>query len=129
MLKESSNLLVVSTNKNLGPAIIECATYIEKVYSDHLSDNATYQSISSGKAHKAILRLAGKIIKLVIDHHDELLVNHSKFLLNSIMEVKDTFPHFYLTFKIHKTPLKTRPTISVSGSLLHSLGGWLENQL
>jgi hypothetical protein len=70
-------------------------------------------------------QLTSKIVKLIVDHHDELSKNHHKFLLNSMMEVKDPFPHFYLTFKIHKTPLKTRLTISVYGSLLHSLGRWL----
>jgi hypothetical protein len=44
------------------------------------------------------------------------------FLLHSMMEVKDPYPHFYLTFKIHKSPLKTQPIVSVSGSVLHALG-------
>jgi hypothetical protein len=41
----------------------------------------------------------------------------------------ETYPHFYLTFKIHKTPLKMRPIILVSSSLLHALGCWFDNQL
>jgi hypothetical protein len=82
------------------------------MYSDHLLDKATYQSLTSGEAHDAISTLTYKIIKLIVDHHDELTVNHQKFLLNSIMEVKDPFPHFYLMFKIHKTPLKTRPPMA-----------------
>ena len=31
--------------------------------------------------------------------------------------------------KVHKTPLKTRPVVSCSGSLLHSLGVWLDTAL
>ena len=31
--------------------------------------------------------------------------------------------------KVHKTPLKTRPVVSCSGSLLHSLGVWLDTML
>jgi hypothetical protein len=85
-------------------------------------DTATYQSLSSPEAHDAISTITGKVIKLIVDHHDKLSKNHRKFLLNSMMEVKDPFRHIYLTFKIHKTPLKTRPIISISGSLLHSLG-------
>jgi hypothetical protein len=42
---------------------------------------------------------------------------------------KECFPVFYLTFKVHKTPLKTRPIVSCSGSLLYGLGIWVEDKL
>jgi hypothetical protein len=55
---------------------------------------------------------------------------HRKFLQTSMMKVKDPYPHFYLTFKIHKMLLKMRPVlVSVSGSLLHVLCCWLNIQL
>ena len=31
--------------------------------------------------------------------------------------------------KVHKKPLKTRPVVSCSGSLLHPLGVWLDTAL
>jgi hypothetical protein len=55
--------------------------------------------------------------------------NEIKFLKKSLDENNDPFPKFYLTFKVHKLPLKTRPIVSCSGSLLHPLGIWVDSIL
>jgi hypothetical protein len=34
-----------------------------------------------------------------------------------------------LTMKVHKTPLKTRPIVSCSGSILEGIGIWVDSKL
>ena len=41
----------------------------------------------------------------------------------------DPFGYFYLSIKIHKGPLSTRPVCSDCTSLVHPLGKWLDQIL
>jgi hypothetical protein len=128
-LQSSQKLLVVRTDKNLGPAVVDRTTYVHHAYNDHLSNADTYQSLTPHEANTGINELTDLLSCFISHHSDELGAEARKFLKNSMVEVTDPYPHFYLTFKIHKTPLKTRPIVSVSGSLLHALGRWLDTQL
>jgi hypothetical protein len=105
-LQMSKNTLVVCTNKNMGPALMDCTTYIQKALADHLLDATTYQNLSPTKAAAVINEFADQLGSFWALHHDELGVPTCKFLTNSLMEVTD----------------QTRPIILVSGSLLHALG-------
>ncbi len=44
---------------------------------------------------------------------------------NTMKNRADPFGYFYLTIKIHKTPISTRPVCSDCASLVHPLGKWL----
>jgi hypothetical protein len=82
----------------------------------------TNQSLSKHEARLAILDLSAKILVFTKTHSKDLGEQNTKCLLHSMMKVKDPYLHFYLTFKIHKSHLKTQPIVSISGSLLHALG-------
>ena len=48
-LRQNDDFMIIPTDKNLGPAIIERSTYIERAWSEHLSDPNTYEVISPCK--------------------------------------------------------------------------------
>jgi hypothetical protein len=53
-----------------------------------------------------------------------------KFIHRKLSEtINDPFSYFYLTIKLHKTPISTRPICSDCASLPHALGQWVDEQL
>ena len=128
LLKTSNTLMVVMTDKNLGPAIIERHVYIRRCFTDHLQDTTTYQFLTTPQADGRIKAIKQQLIRFINQHSDSLSKTETKFIRKS-MDVKDPYSHFYLTFKIHKDPWKTHPICSVSGSVLHGLGQWTDQQL
>jgi hypothetical protein len=57
-----------------------------------------------------------------------LWINKKEYLLQSIKQHR-TIPSFYLTMKIHRTPIANRPIVAIRGSITAGLGTWLVQQL
>jgi hypothetical protein len=76
-------------------------------------------------AIKALKQTVGSFIE---EYNLSFIKKDHTYLYRSL-EVEDPFPHFYITAKVHKTPWKTRPIKSMSGSILHGLGKWVNHQL
>jgi hypothetical protein len=49
-LRDSKELLIVMTDKNLGPPVIECDVYTQRVFDNHLLQAETYQRIEPTEA-------------------------------------------------------------------------------
>jgi hypothetical protein len=127
-LRTSEDFIVASSDKNLGPVILERSVYIQRALDDHLADATTYQQLSQREADLQIRELKTSIENFIFDHLLQITYLDRQFLKRSL-EVKDPYSYFYLTIKIHKTPWKTRPIVSTCGSIAHGFSRWIDQQL
>ena len=61
-LAQSTDVLVVSCDKNLGPALINTSTYLACAFKDHLNCRTTYKELTDEEeAHLHMNKVAKKI--------------------------------------------------------------------
>jgi hypothetical protein len=113
--------IVFNADKNLGPCVIERDQYIRRALQDHLLDDNTYKQLTMAQAIQKIEDLKNKLNNFIDYYKNKLTPSDIKYLRETL-EVKDPYAKFYITAKVHKTPWKTRPIVSVCGSILDGLG-------
>jgi len=141
-LRHTSDFVVLKTDKNLGPAILERDIYIQKALAEHFSETTTYRCLTELESQgrlKAIERIIRSHVSWfhtvtrknylgleTREHTDagKFIIYHLDASLSS-----DPFAYFYLLPKVHKTPWSTRPIISVSVSITYGLAKWLDISL
>ena len=62
-------------------------------------------------------------------HNKALTKSEIRYLQTNLDRNEFPFAVFYITMKVHKSPLKSRPIVSCSGSLLEAIGVWIDSQL
>jgi hypothetical protein len=92
-LQCSKDFIVLPSDKNLGPCILEQEEYIQRVLLKHLSDNTTYHQLSSADAHKTISKVTTMIFNFIGDYHRFLSDLEKKYLDRSL-DVADPFAYF-----------------------------------
>ena len=81
------------------------------------------------EADAAAFRIKNEITSWISRHGQSISKSLKTFLRHHLKENAEPFGYFYLLYKIHKNPMKTRPVCSGSGSLLHPLGMYIDNML
>jgi hypothetical protein len=138
-LIDNPELVVFATDKNLGPAITERKTYVERALTDHLADTDTYSRLTATEFETAITTITtgfNQFLTKFFPAQKPRMTPAEKaqrtFLTRSFdaaAQSESPFNYLYLLAKVHKTPWNTRPIVSCSGSLLHGLGRWVDKEL
>ena len=127
-LIRNKSIVIVKTDKNLGPAIMDTDTYIRKALDEHLLTNA-YRRLSPEEAENGISSIRSSIQDFLNNFN---IPNNDKTYIKRWLELKsnaDPYSYFYLLVKVHKTPWKTRPIVSGSGGVLFALSKWVNEEL
>lgn len=127
-IRQDKRFIVVLTDKNLGPAIMERADYIERALKDHLLNTKVYSRLSHDDACKAI-KACNKEVEELIDSYGSQLSKAEQTYFERLFQQKHRISQFYISLKVHKTPMATRPIVSTCGSLLEGVSKWLDYQM
>jgi hypothetical protein len=128
-IRGNPNIIIAHADKNLGPVGVDTEQYICWALDEHLSDSETYVQVSEGDAQLAASDLYKEIYQWTRKHGlcERLTKDTTDYIRHNTMKNRaDPFGYFYLTIKIHKAPVSTRPVCSDCASLVHPLGKWLD---
>jgi hypothetical protein len=126
--RNSKSHIVMNADKNLGPCVIERDQYIKRALQEHLLDKTTYKQLHLLMANQHLNNIRHKLNNFIEYYKQKLSATDVKFLQNT-NQTKDPYAKFYITAKVHKTPWKTRPIVSVCGSILDGLGRFVDKLL
>lgn len=123
-LKKSTDFIIMPTDKNLGPAIMDRDKYIKQNLIEHLlTDN--YQQLSTTEATLRLQQTKQQLKETYYTYKNTLSLNEQNFFNRSFKNSHRT-PIFYGMPKVHKTPLKFRPVVSCVNSFTSIFSTWLD---
>lgn len=120
-LTKRDDLIILPTDKNLGPCVLERDTYINSVGQEHLLNESNYEFIPADQAKQQLAIQRNKFIACYNIHCDSLSTTAERVYFERAMTSTNLdntrVPQFYGTPKVHKPGNKTRPVVSCVNSI------------
>jgi hypothetical protein len=126
-LKESKNLTIKPTDKNLGPAIMDTDRYIRQVLQEHLLTK-DYMQLPEATAKAQMDHIKNRLKTLITASHTELSKPEQLYFRRNF-QLHHRTPIFYGLPKVHKTPVTLKPVVSNSSSFLSLFSNWLDYKM
>ena len=131
-LKNNRDIIVLLSDKNLGPVTMDRRHYIRRVLDEHLTDRNTYLKLEKNDAEKQLANIRDRLEFIFLHSiYGKRLLTYKEqlFFDRAILQTKHRIPTFYGLVKIHKSPWTLRPVVSCVGSLNAFVSSWIDYHL
>lgn len=123
-LKHNFDFIIMPTDKNLGPAIMNRDDYIEQCLTEHLL-TPHYKQLCKTTAMEKLNSIKTFLINTLHTHKHQLTPTEVTYFSRSL-KLPHRIPIFYGMPKVHKTPMALRPVVSCIKSFLSIFSNWLD---
>lgn len=129
-LRADDQFVYANSDKGLGPVRVHISRYIRDALK-FLENPEAYEIISEEQGLADVEELESLIFAWTVEYRSVIKDDDAiMYIRKKLEETKaDPFGYFYLLYKLHKNPIKTRPVCSDCGSLPHALGQWVDLML
>jgi hypothetical protein len=132
-LKKRPDLIVLPTDKNLGPCVIERSVYIAQVLQEHLLQTLNYEQLLPDTVTSELQKQRDAFVAIYDAHCHTLPTRAEEVYFKRAMtdsHLDSTrVPQFYGMFKVHKPGNKMRPVISCVNSIPEIFSKWVDHHL
>jgi hypothetical protein len=126
-LIHSNEFIILPTDKNLGPSILNRDDYIRQVLQEHLL-SPTYMHLAEIIASQRLAETKQLLINSFETYRHLLSQPEIDYFTRSFQE-HHRIPIFYGMPKVHKTPMKLRPVVSCVNSFCSIFSTWLDYKM
>lgn len=134
-LRHNEDFIIVPSNKNLGPCILEREEYIARALQDHLLQEKSYRQLQKDEDWHLFETTRREMIKITMRARalNQLSDNEYTFLTRGTRD-NNEMARFYIMPKVHKSTeedptWKTRPVTSTCGGPLATASIFLDYKL
>ena len=127
LLRSNRDFVILISDKNLGPAIMERDLYIKNILREHLLDGKTYSQISENEGNETLEFVETETRKLLREYKKYISEEELCYFNRGLAKNK-RIPQFYGLPKVHKNkiPMPFRPVVSQCGSVFSVISTFID---